>query len=201
MPILLVLSVVPVPRAGADPADTAVATIGDDGAPVVIDVYEDYLCPYSAAFEQEFGARLIEAAASGKLSVRYHMLRFLDPRSASGDYSSRAAGAALALFERDPEDFAPLHQRLFAQETQPKEHGKSDLSNEQLAKIADDLGADPGAVSAIADGAQTAAAEDLAEQSADELRQSTGQVSVPTVVKDGKPVDVDDKNWLRKLLG
>jgi protein-disulfide isomerase len=201
MPLLLALSVVALPRAGADPADTAIATIGDDDAPVVIDVYEDYLCPYSAAFQQEFGDRLTDAAVSGKLKVRYHMLHFLDPRSASGDYSSRAAGAALALSQHDPEDFAPLHQRLFAKGTQPKEHGTSDLSDDQLATIADDLGADEAAVSAIADGAQTDAAEDLAEQSAQELHESTGEISVPTVVKDGKRVDVDDKNWLRKLLG
>ncbi|MGL6233740.1 MAG: DsbA family protein [Segniliparus sp.] len=198
---LTALSAAVAPGAGADPADTALATVGGDDAAAVVDVYEDYLCPYSAAFEREFGDRIARATASGKLQVRYHMLHFLDPRSASGDYSSRAAGAASALFQHDPEDFAALHKRLFAKGTQPKEHGASDLSDDQLAAIAQELGADDSAVTEIRGADETAAAHDAGERSAEELRETVGKISVPTVVAHGKKVDLDDKNWLSKLVG
>ncbi|EFV12885.2 DsbA family protein [Segniliparus rugosus] len=200
-PFLIAMSVAAAPGSGADPADTAVATLGEDGATAVIDVYEDYLCPYSAAFERQFGDRITAAAASGKLQVRYHLLHFLDRLSASGDYSSRAAGAALALSRRDPAAFAAFHKRLFAEGTQPKEHGASDPSDDQLAKIAEDLGVDEAAAAVIRAGEETEAAEDLAERSAEELRETVGEISVPTVVEHGKKIDLDDARWLGKLVG
>src|SRR5699024_1961744 len=96
-----------------------------------------------------------QAIDNGDLAVRYHMLNFLNRSSASGDYSTRAAGAALCVAETgDGELFSKFHSTLFQQGTQPRENGSSDLSNEQLADVAKQVGADDGVAQCISDGAK-----------------------------------------------
>ena len=62
-------------------------------SPKVIDLYEDALCPVCAEFEAQFGQQINQAVDEGKLTVNVHMLTFLDPRSFSKNYSTRAAAA------------------------------------------------------------------------------------------------------------
>src|SRR5699024_1856749 len=105
----------------------SVATVTDDGAilvsgaphddtAVVIDVYEDPLCPFCAAFESDFGAEIAAAIDDGALAVRYRMVDFLNGMSASGDYSTRALAAMLSLTEQagsEPGLVAAFHASLF----------------------------------------------------------------------------------------
>ncbi|MQA15040.1 MAG: thioredoxin domain-containing protein, partial [Pseudonocardiaceae bacterium] len=77
--------------------ETVVA--GDPGAPVPVDVYEDFLCPGCAALENLYGDRLAQAAASGQAVVRYHPIAMLDEDSDPEGYSTLAAGAAICAAE------------------------------------------------------------------------------------------------------
>ena len=69
--------------------------------PKVIDLYEDALCPVCAEFEAQFGQQINQAVDEGKLTVNVHMLTFLDPRSFSKNYSTRAAAALLCVAQED----------------------------------------------------------------------------------------------------
>ncbi|EFV12884.1 thioredoxin domain-containing protein [Segniliparus rugosus] len=179
----------------------AIATVGKPEAKVTLDLYEDYLCPACALFEEREGERIAKAVEAGQLRVRFHMLNFLNRHSASGDYSSRAAGAALSVFQKAPDKFLVFHAKLLAQDTQPQEGGSSDLSDDQLAKIAEEVGAGAAAAD-IRSGANVKAAEDAAAASTRQLQSILKRASTPSVLKDDQPVDWQhDAQWLQKLVG
>ena len=71
----------------------AALIIGAADAKTTIDVFEDFMCPVCKQFEEQSGQAIVSAVDAGRLRVRYHMLNFLNRQSASGSYSSRAAGA------------------------------------------------------------------------------------------------------------
>src|SRR5699024_1383901 len=118
-------------------------------------------CPVCAQFESAFGEDIGQAIDDGELTVRYRMVAFLDSRSASGDYSSRAFAALLALADAagdQPGLVLAFHRALFDPAVQPQERGSDDLSDGQLADLAGGLGAPADAVTAIADGTEHATA-------------------------------------------
>ena len=190
------------PTAEVAAQDPTLATVGKPEAAVTLDVYEDFMCPACAEFEETDGEQIAKAVDDGKLRVRFHMLNFLDRSSASKDYSSRAAGAALAVFQKAPEKFLDFHAKLFSEGTQPEEMGASDLSNDQLAKVAEGVGAGAAAAD-IRSGADVKAAVGAAKAATAELGKLTnGRVMTPTVLKDGTPVDrAHDQQWLDHLFG
>ncbi|GAA1480805.1 hypothetical protein GCM10009624_12450 [Gordonia sinesedis] len=176
--------------------------IGAPGAPTTIDVFEDFLCPYCKQFEQQSGPAITRAVDAGTLRVRYHMLTFLNRASASGDYSSRAAAALQCVGEGEQRDvFVKFHAALFA--AQPAENGDTDLSNDDLARIASEQGAAPPTQQCISSGAKIGEANKAAEESQNQLSTATGgQVGTPTVLSGGDPVAdiMDGTGWLDKLL-
>lgn len=192
----------------------SVATASADGVVTVtrpgstpkatIDVYEDAMCPGCAELERQFGQQIAQEIDNGNLTVNYHMVNFLNPRSASGDYSSRAAGALLCVAQNSgstPGVYMTFHSALFAPENQPEEGSSTDLSNQQLADLAKSAGASDAAQTCIAQGAQTTAAAAAATAFLATLNQITnGQASTPTVVKDGAPVQLTT-DWLTNLVG
>ncbi|SKX66450.1 transmembrane serine/threonine-protein kinase E PknE [Mycobacteroides abscessus subsp. abscessus] len=131
------------------------------------------------------------------------MLNFLNRQSASGSYSSRAAGALQCVGAgENKEVFFKFHSALFAD--QPKEGGDSDKSNADLAKVAAEQGANGVTQKCIADGAKVAEGEKAAEESENQLAKATGgQVATPTVLSGGVPVDgiLNGTGWLDALLG
>jgi len=194
----------------------SVATAGKDGAvtvsaaspaagstPVVIDVYEDALCPVCAEFERQFGQQINQAVDQGTLKVNYHMLNFLNPDSFSKDYSTRAAAALLCVAQRGGSQsglYLDYHAALFSPDHQPAEGGSSDLSNQQLADLATAQGAPAAAAQCISSGQNVAAAAASAKSSTATLSGITGgQVATPTVVKDGATVQLN-VDWLSKML-
>ncbi len=70
-----------------------VITVSNGNPKQTIDLFEDGLCPACQLFEQQYGQQINKAVDEGKLTVRFHFLNFLDARSASKDYSTRAAAA------------------------------------------------------------------------------------------------------------
>ncbi|WP_049773349.1 DsbA family protein [Segniliparus rotundus] len=162
-----------------------------------VDVYEDFLCPFCAAFDQQYGAELGKAASASRIKLRYHFVNKLDKFSASGDYSSRAAGAARCVANLVPGRLAAFRSRLFAPDVQPEEQGDSDLSNGDLARISVDVGAGA-AASCVRQGAQVAAAKSEAATSLAKLKKAGGK-GVPSLLKNGKLLDLGDRDWLTAL--
>ncbi len=186
-------------------------TAGNADAKTLIDVFEDFQCPYCAQLEQASGSQIEDAIAKGQLRVRYHMLDFLNPSSASKNYSSRAAGAALAIAKSSlPADqkqkvWLAFHLSLFKQ--QPKEDAPSDWSNADLAGFAGDAAKQVGVTlpadvtSAISSGADTQEATATAATGLTQLT-ALGAQGTPTVLQDGRDLDaLNDPNWLNTLLG
>lgn len=171
---------------------------------VTLDIYEDALCPICAQFEKQFGQQINQAIDDGSLAVNYHMLNFLDPKSFSGTYSTRAAAALLCVAQDggpQPGLYLGFHSALFNADNQPEESGTSDLSNDQLAALATTGGASAETATCISTGANVAAAQASATTSTGTLSKATGgQVGTPTVVKDGVPVPQLSVDWLTNLL-
>lgn len=180
--------------------ENASLIVGSTDAGHTVDVFEDFMCPACGMFEKQSGESIVKAVDDGKLRVRFHMLNFLDSKSASGDYSSRAAGAAQCVASSEkPEVFLKFHSALFAQ--QPTEGGSADHTNAELARIAADQGASAATQQCISDGAKVDQARAAASASQTQLAKATGgQVGTPTVLSAGAPVDVASSDWLNKLL-
>lgn len=176
--------------------------LGAPAAPATVDLYADFLCPACASFEAVYGQQLARAVDEGKVAVRYRFIDFLNRLSASGDYSTRAAGAALCVAQSgDGAAFAAYIHRLYQPGTQPREGGGADLGNGQLAAIAREEGATEAAAQCAATGANTAAA---AAASAVFQRQITavhGDIRTPTVLRDNQAVDFNNKDWITGLGG
>ncbi|MFB9903682.1 DsbA family protein [Allokutzneria oryzae] len=174
----------------------AAITLGAPSAPHTVDVYEDPLCPYCSQFEHRFGQLLAKAVDEGKVRVTYHLLTFLDPRSATGTYSTRAAAAMLCATQENGAAFAPLHDRLMSLDAQPGENGATDRTDEELTRFAAEAGAGTGVADCLRNGTYTAV-----------LRDTTAAVrptipGTPAIRLDGKPVDLGnltDSAWADPL--
>lgn len=174
-------------------ADGGVVVAGD--GPIVVDIYEDYICPICERFEERYGTELTTAMNAGQITVRYHGVAILDSFSEPAGYSSRAANAALCSVSAGI--FPAYHQRLFTD--QPAE-GSAGLTDEELTAFGTELGADLGAC--ISGGANAAAVTAATEAAIAEpaLRNENGSFGTPTVLLDGARVDVSDTGWLQKAL-
>lgn len=118
-----------------------------DGAPVV-DLHTDYLCPYCGEFEEVNGEDLADLVDAQEVTLRLHPRTFLDPQSAEGDYSTRAANAVACTYDQDPQQAFALGQKLW--EKQPKE-GEQGLSDQDLTDLAHEAGAGDSVDSCISD--------------------------------------------------
>lgn len=176
------------------------ARLGLPDARATIDVFEDPMCPYCAELENTHGQELAQKIDEGAVAVRYHTLDFLNRLSASGDYSSRAAGALMCVADSgNAIAFSSFHSALFAPANQPAENGKSDHSNADLAQMAKDAGVDEPTATCISDGAKVAQATAAAQVGSQALA-ATGARGTPTVVKDGVVIDaLGNPNWVATL--
>jgi len=69
-------------KTAAVTVNAGVVHVGAPNAPVTLNVYEDFTCPICGQFEGVYGQQLAQAQDQGKTAVDYHMLDFLDSRSA-----------------------------------------------------------------------------------------------------------------------
>lgn len=176
-------------------ADGAVVTAGT--GPIVVDVYEDYLCPVCERFEERYGTELTTALNDGQITVRYHAVSILDTRTDPVGYSTRAAGAALCSVPAGI--FPAYHKALF--DNQPAE-GSAGLTDEQLVTFGTGLGATGDFAACVTGGVNAAAvaAETDTAAATPAVQNAEGQFGTPTVLLDGAQVDVSDTGWLQKAL-
>ncbi len=164
--------------------------------PIVVDVYEDYLCPVCERFEERYGQELTTALNNGQVTVRYHSVAILDERSAPAGYSTRAANAALCATQAGV--FPAYHARLFAE--QPAE-GSAGLPDAQLVAFGTELGVDIAQCVAGAANVADVAASTEAATALPAARNAEGLFGTPSVLVNGARVDISDTAWLQRALG
>ena len=177
---------------------------GQADAPLVIDVYEDFLCPACGTFEERYGQEIHEGLADGTLRVRYHLVHLLDQRSDPPGYSLAAANAALGVAAHEPQAFLDFHTTLMHH--MPAERS-TPYGDDQLIDLARRLGVTADAFAeavrgkAFADAVRRqldTAMTDPALQRPDGDGQS--YFGTPTVTHNGRIVDVlADPDWLADL--
>lgn len=179
-----------------------VISIGDPDALGQVDLYVDPLCPYSGKMIRSQGGEIGRRIEDGSLRVNLRFVNFLEKYSASGSYDARAIGAAFVVAGQSSSSDVTWRfvQQIFSAEQQPHEGGATDLSNDQLASLAAEVGAPPLAADLIRVGVypgydpHAIAASNLA------VLHTFPEPGVPTVVLDGEPLD-GESDWLARLPG
>jgi serine/threonine protein kinase, bacterial len=175
-------------------------SIGADNAPKTIDVFNEPICPQCGQFIRSYSTDMQTAINDKKIKVHYHLLTFLDPMSASGDYSTRALAASLCVASaNDPKLYTDFYARLFASGFQPKESGSSDPSDNELAQQAESAGAPSSVTDCIKSGEQLGAAKTKATNAQDTLQGLMSDPSTPTVFNGKTKVDTSKSDWLDHL--
>lgn len=176
--------------------DGVVVTAGQPTAPVTVDVYEDFLCPFCERFETRNRDALTAALNEGRVKVNFHALNILDARTTPPGYSTLAANAALCAV---PTGIWPaFHERLFAE--QPAE-GSAGLTVAQLSAIGTELGAGPAFTQCVESNGNAAAITAATEAAAtNPALQTDGQFGTPTVAVGGRKIDLSDSDWLQTAL-
>ena len=168
------------PPAGA--VDTFALPMGEPGAPVTVEVYEDFLCPFCGQFEAQSRDVLKEYAESGDAQVQYKVISILDGAS-STDYSTRAANAmAVVLDEAGPDVAVAFHDLLF--ENQPEE-GSAGLSDDELVDLAVEAG---GSEATVREPIESLSFEQWVKNATDESSKD-GIAGTPSILVDGEKVE------------
>lgn len=115
----------------------------DSGKPVV-EIHLDFLCPHCGEFEDINAEDLSTMAEQEEATVHIVPRNFMDMQSSSGDYSSRAANALVAVYADDPANAMAFQTLMFA--NQP---GAEGLTDEQIEAFALEAGASEQAISDI----------------------------------------------------
>lgn len=170
------------PPAGA--VDSYALPRGETSAPVTVEVYEDFICPFCGDYESDSAQMLKEYAEAGDVQVQYRVISFLDEASSS-EYSTRAANALAVVLDRAGRDVAlEFHDLLFA--NQPDE-GSAGLSDEELVELAVEAGATE---DAVRPGIESLEFEQWVIN-ATGAASDAGYNQTPTVLVDGEQVEGD----------
>lgn len=121
--------------------------VGNPAAPVRLQVYLDYMCPFCGRFERANGAEIERLVTDGTVRLELHPLAFLDRMSQGTRYSTRTANAIATVADRAPEKLLAFHTALFNR--QPEE-GSRGLTNDEIAELAREAGVPPEVVDELA---------------------------------------------------
>lgn len=146
--------------------------------PVVVDIYEDFMCPICNAFEQRTGPTIKQLISEKKVTVRYHPVSILDGASNGSRFSTRAAGAAAAAAVDGR--FTEFHEVLFA--NQPAE-GTDGLDDAKLIELGRSVGLGDSFARAVTDRTYDAWVAKATDTFA-----ARGHNGTPTIVVAGKQV-------------
>jgi protein-disulfide isomerase len=107
--------------------------VGNADAPVRLEVYLDYMCPYCGRFERANSDELERLVADGTVRLEMYPLAFLDKASSGTRYSTRAANAVATVADRAPDKILAFNRALFAH--QPDEGGEG-LTDDEIQALA-----------------------------------------------------------------
>ena len=150
--------------------------VGDSGQ--LVEVFEDYVCPFCARLELNAGADLRTAALSGEYRLVVHPIAFLT------DDSPRAANASACVYEHDDlETWVAFHEGIY--ERQDPSESVGQYSTDVLLNLADEVGASAEAAACITDETFVPWVEAITEQAF-----ARGVRGTPTLTVDGTITDV-----------
>ena len=190
------------------PPDAVALRVLDDGvyigssvAPVTIDIFNEPMCPPCGSFIRSNASDIATAVNNKKLAVRYHLLSFLDDKSHSKNYSTRAVAATYCVAaQNNPKIYDDFYSGLFASDFQPPEGAAEDRTDSELAQLAKTVGADPSVITCIKSGDDVALAR--AKIAAGNATLAGLNANGTPFVWDGsKVVNYQDPGWLTKLIG
>ena len=197
------------PKTSAAPAPDAVELkvvddgvyVGSSAAPITIDIFNEPICPPCGSFIRSNASDIDTAVNNKKLAVRYHLLDFLDDKSHSKNYSTRAVAATYCVAgQNDPKLFTGFYSGLFASGFQPAENGPEDRTDGELAQLAKTVDVDASVTDCIKAGDDVGVGKAKSAAAAATLAglNSTG---TPFVWDGNKALNYQDPTWLTKLIG
>lgn len=175
-PVLDPASPQPVPGGPDGTDELAGLVLGTEGP--VVEVFEDYVCPFCARLELTSGATLRASALGGEFRLVIHPIAFLT------EDSPRAANASACVYQHaEQEQWVSFHEGMYARQDPSESVGQ--YATDVLLDLAAEVGVDSAEVTAcIEDGTYTAWVAALTEQAF-----SRGVTGTPTVAVDGTITD------------
>jgi serine/threonine protein kinase, bacterial len=196
------------PTSGPPPPDAVELKVLDDGvsvgssaAPTTIDIFNEPICPPCGSFIRSNASDIDTAVNNKKLAVRYHLLNFLDDKSHSKNYSTRAVAATYCVAaQNDSKLYVNYYSGLFASNFQPAENAPEDRTDGELAQLAKTVGADPSVLDCIKGGDDVGTAKTKAA-AGDATLSGFNATGTPFVWDGTRTVNYQDPTWLTKLIG
>ena len=178
-------------------AENGVVVLGSVEAPKMVEVFEDFACPYCSDLDKEPEEDMLKLLNEKKIAVKIYTLNFLDRGDTSG-YSTTTGAAALAIAKSgDAHTFWNFRNTLMLNQDDAYEQS---MNAEQVASLAKDLGASDDVVASIKE--EKFKDEYLANESANEKtitdRSGKDPWGTPTVYVDGKKVE-DPFKWVDEI--
>ena len=158
--------------------------VGSADAPVVVEIYFDYMCPVCGQFEKANAEELSRLIEDGTVQVELRPLAFLDKFSNGTEYSSRTANDLAAVADAAPDRVWDFHDALYAE--QPEENSDG-LSDDEIASIAEDAGVPADVVETFGDGTYRPWVASVTQDALDQ----DWFTGTPTVLIDGEVFDGD----------
>jgi protein-disulfide isomerase len=155
-------------------------SLGAAGAPVTIQLFSDFQCPYCGLYARDFERQLIdEYVAAGQVRFEYRHYIVVDG-NVGGRESRMAAEASECAIEQN--EFWNFHNLVFANQ---EGEGQGAFSNRRLKAFAETLGLDSAAFNACFDSRRYSQAVTSDEQ----LARSLGVNSTPTMFINGRRIE------------
>lgn len=196
------------PASKPPPPDAVALRVLDDGvfvgsaaAPLTIDIFNEPICPPCGSFIRSNAGDIDSAVNNKKLAVRYHLLDFLDDKSHSKNYSTRAVAASYCVAaQNDAKLYSDFYSGLFASNFQPAEAAAEDRTDGELAQLAKTVGAGADVITCIKSGDDVGVGK---AKSANGYATLSGlNANATPFVWDGTAsVNYQDPAWLTKLIG
>jgi protein-disulfide isomerase len=183
------------PGAGATPNATAKAPQGTTSSappaastlspsnPASVVLYLDPQCPICAQFEKTFGGQIDALAASGKITIGYHVMSFLD-RNLNNDSSTRGANAMFCA--RDAGKMGPYVRAVLL--GQPEKEGDG-FTDARLVEFGAQAGISGDALTTFTQCVMSKAHLDTVKESETSAEQA-GVQGTPSLAVDGKLIDM-----------
>jgi protein-disulfide isomerase len=175
--------------------------VGSSAAPITVDIFNEPICPPCGSFIRSNAGDIDTAINNKKLAVRYHLLDFLNDKSHSQNYSTRAVTATYCVAaQSDPKIYTDFYSGLFASNFAPQEGGAEDRTDGELAQLAKTVGADAGVITCIKSGDDVGTGKTKAANGYAALSGLNANAT-PFVWDGTTAVNYQDPAWLTKLLG
>ena len=175
-------------------------SIGSEAATITIDVFNEPMCPPCGSFIRSFASDIDTAVNNKKLAVRYHLLNFLDDKSHSKNYSTRAVAATYCVAgQNNPKVYTAFYSGLFASNFQPQEGAAEDRTDSELAQLAKTVGVEANAIACIKSGDDVGTAKAKAASAATTLSGFNAS-GTPYVWDGNKSINYQDPGWLTRLI-